>query len=79
MVDSSQANSAALFKGVNVLAQKFDVNGNTDDLLSNDQNPLQKTDDKNDTDNQDNGEQESSMTIIGAKIAPSAEDDQKES
>jgi hypothetical protein len=79
MVDSSQANSAALFKGINVLAQKFDVNGNNDDLLSNDQNPEPNTDDKNGIDNQNDGEQESSISNIGAKIAPSAEDDQKES
>jgi len=78
MVDSSEANSTALFKGINVFAQKFDTNGNTEGHLNNDQNSIPNNENKSDADNQKNREQENSMTNIEAKIAPSA-DDLKES
>jgi hypothetical protein len=62
-------NSTALFKGLNVLAQKFDTNGNNESV-NNDQNSAT---------NNENGTESNSMSNIEAKISPSVGDDNKES
>jgi hypothetical protein len=62
-------NSTALFKGLNVFAQKFDTNGNNENV-SNDQNSATNT---------ENGTESNSISNIEAKISPSLGDDKKES